>query len=199
MDDFYIEVEISREQHNHSASDQHEQYDDQIGSWKGEPRLSKRQKPPTPTAPVVEIQTSNRWLIVRVPSHVRVVDELAYKPKILSIGPLHHDEPSLKAMEAHKQRFLNRLQGKIASQNIGLGDIESAMKILEHEARNCYSEEFEHINSNDFVAMLVLDASFVVELLRLHEKAFKVLIQVRCNSTQFVNLSDMNKNHFSPL
>ncbi|GMN67020.1 hypothetical protein TIFTF001_036088 [Ficus carica] len=162
-DDLAIEVphETSREQNNIE--------DDQIRGWRGEPPVSSRRDPPTPVA---GIQTSNRWHIVRVPSHVRVVDELAYTPKILSIGPIHHDAPSLKAMEAHKSRFLTRLQNEITSQNI-LAEIKDAMTNLESEARKCYSEEFDHINSNDFVQMLVLDACFIVEFLRLHEKACK--------------------------
>lgn len=165
-DDLSIEVdETSREQNNTDV--------DQIRGWRGEPPVSSRREPPTPVA---KIQTSNRWHIVRVPLHVRVVDELAYTPKILSIGPLHHDAPSLKAMEAHKSRFLGRLQNQIKSENI-IAVIEDAMINLERETRKYYSEEFDHINSSDFVQMLVLDACFIVEFLRLHEKACKVFIK----------------------
>ncbi|KAK7813428.1 upf0481 protein [Quercus suber] len=53
-----------------------------------------------------------KCLIFKVPAHVREVDERAYNPKVVSIGPFHHDEPGLRFMEAQKLRFYNRLLQK---------------------------------------------------------------------------------------
>ncbi|KAK7854021.1 upf0481 protein [Quercus suber] len=50
-----------------------------------------------------------KCLIFKVPAHVREVDERAYNPKVVSIGPFHHDELGLRFMEAQKLRFYNRL------------------------------------------------------------------------------------------
>uniref|UniRef100_A0A2N9FWV2 Uncharacterized protein n=1 Tax=Fagus sylvatica TaxID=28930 RepID=A0A2N9FWV2_FAGSY len=118
---------------------------------------------------------SRGWSIFRVPVHVREVDEGAYNPKIVSIGPFHRDEPGLRAMEAQKLRFLNRLRKRISLLNgaVNLENLENAMEVLEKKTRECYSEHFENINSNDFVQMMVRDGCFIVELLRLYRKKYK--------------------------
>ena len=114
------------------------------------------------------------WSIFRVPAHVREVDEEAYNPKIVSIGPFHHNEPGLRsAMEAQKRRILNRLLDQIRQLNREVC-LENAMRELEGKTRECYSEHFEGINSDGFVQMMVLDGCFIVELLRLYGKAYKV-------------------------
>ena len=101
------------------------------------------------------ISRERSWLIFRVPAHVREVDGGADNPKIVSIGPFHHDEPGLKAMEAQKKRILNRLL--VLNCEVCL---ENAMKELEVKTRECYSEHFEDIKSDDFVRMMVLDGCF---------------------------------------
>ncbi|PON64828.1 hypothetical protein TorRG33x02_272440 [Trema orientale] len=155
------------------------------------PRRHRRPRPPQrPRPPIVELQTSKRWSIVRVPAHVREVDEKAYKPKLLYIGPFHLNEPILKPMESQKLRFVTRLQGKLGRQNL-LGDLESHMKNLETETRECYSEDFEH-SSDSFVRMLVVDALFIVEFLRLYEKGSQEiysLTHMSNNPAPFENLA----------
>nr|XP_024922282.2 UPF0481 protein At3g47200-like isoform X1 [Ziziphus jujuba var. spinosa] len=120
----------------------------------------------------IEPQISKRWSILRVPSHVREVDEKAYNPKIVSIGPLHHHSinPALQAMEAQKMRFLKRL---LEQNNLSKSDVEKAMGELEARTRECYSEVFDDIKSSEFVQMMVLDACFIVELFRLHENIYE--------------------------
>ncbi|XP_023884806.1 UPF0481 protein At3g47200 [Quercus suber] len=113
------------------------------------------------------------WTIFRVPAHVREVDEGAYNPKIVSIGPFHHNEPGLRsAMEVQKQRILNRLLDRTRQLNLEMC-LENAMRELEGKTRECYSEHFEGINSAGFVQMMVLDGCFIVELLRLYGKTYK--------------------------
>ncbi|KAE8126134.1 hypothetical protein FH972_020878 [Carpinus fangiana] len=110
------------------------------------------------------------WPIFRVPglpAHVREVDKGAYTPKIVSIGPFHrnYQPSSLKAFEIQKKRFLSRLQKRITSSEVHL---ENAMKEMEEKTRECYSEDFGGIKSEDFVQMMLLDGCFIVELLRLY-------------------------------
>ncbi|XP_048327135.2 UPF0481 protein At3g47200 [Ziziphus jujuba] len=115
-----------------------------------------------------KVETSKRWTIFRVPAHIREVDEKAYDPKIVSIGPLHCNKPCLKAMEAQKLRFVNRILEHVA---LSKADLERPMHELEGQTRECYSENFEDMSSNEFIQMMVLDACFIVELLRLYEKS----------------------------
>ncbi|KAF3441140.1 hypothetical protein FNV43_RR15051 [Rhamnella rubrinervis] len=116
--------------------------------------------------------TTKRWSICRVPAHVREVDEKAYDPKIVSIGPIHHNKPSLAAMETQKLRFLNRLLQHVILRKV---DLEDAMKELEGKTRECYSQLFNDMDSNDFVQMMIVDSCFIVELLRLFEMSNKGL------------------------
>ncbi|CAL8121106.1 unnamed protein product [Prunus armeniaca] len=47
----------------------------------------------------------DKWCIYRVPSKLRKVNEAAYTPQLLSIGPFHHGKPELKDMETHKKIY----------------------------------------------------------------------------------------------
>ncbi|KAI6682387.1 hypothetical protein NL676_036268 [Syzygium grande] len=111
----------------------------------------------------------SQWSIFRVPAHIRQVDEKAYNPRVVSIGPFHRNRPALRAMEAQKVRFYERLMTRMAYEDRDVG-IKTAMMKLEPDARRCYSEEFEDISTDEFVDMMVLDGCFIVELMRLsHE------------------------------
>lgn len=138
-----------------------------LENWRGEPRVPKKET--CIRQPRVEPKTSKRWSIFRVPVHVRDVDDKAYTPKIVSIGPFHHNSLALKPMEAQKLRFLNRLLERIQHKK-PLIDLQNATRNLEEKTRNCYSEEFVDIDSDAFVDMMLLDACFILELLRLNDK-----------------------------
>jgi len=47
--------------------------------------------------------------IFKVPSRLRHVNERAFEPEILSIGPYHRGKDNLKMMEEHKKRYLQEL------------------------------------------------------------------------------------------
>ena len=101
-----------------------------LGNWRGEPRIPKKET--CIRLPRVEPKTSKRWSIFRVPVHVRDVDDKAYTPKIVSIGPFHRNSLALKPMEAQKSRFLNRLIERIQHKK-PLIDLQNAMWNLERE------------------------------------------------------------------
>ncbi|KAA8522914.1 hypothetical protein F0562_009337 [Nyssa sinensis] len=113
------------------------------------------------------------WSIFKVPAHVREIDERAYTPRIVSIGPFHYKQPGLEAMEAQKQRFLRRMLERISHQNKTQRNLEDVMEELEVRTRACYSEESEDIRSDDFVRMMVVDGCFIVELLRLSDMYYE--------------------------
>ncbi|KAL3744260.1 hypothetical protein ACJRO7_013507 [Eucalyptus globulus] len=111
-----------------------------------------------------------QWTIFRVPEHIREVDKKAYNPRVVSIGPFHQSRPELRAMEARKLRMYERLMKQIGDEGRDVG-LETAIKQLEGRARRSYSEEFDHISSEEFTQMMVLDGCFIVELMRLYHES----------------------------
>jgi hypothetical protein len=103
--------------------------------------------------------------IFRVPAHVRGVEKGAYTPKIVRVGPFYqNDQPNLRAFEKKKKRFLARLQTRMNCEVL----LKNAMKEMEEKTRKWYVEDFEDVESDDFVRMMLLDGCFIVELLRLY-------------------------------
>jgi hypothetical protein len=90
---------------------------------------------------------------------VREVDDRAYSPRIVSIGSFHHNEEALRAFEDHKKRFHSRLQNQTRRRGCKV-DLEKAMKEMKEQTRECYSEDFGDIESDDFVRMMLLDGCF---------------------------------------
>ncbi|KAG2668438.1 hypothetical protein I3760_15G160300 [Carya illinoinensis] len=127
-------------------------------------RKCERQKP--------VIISRSGWSTMKVPAPMFKVDKGAYVPKIVSIGPFHYNEPSLRAMQTQKRRFLNRLIQNKTGQPILKENLKNAMRELEEMTRNFYAEDFQAIKSNDFVQMMLLDGCFIVEILRLYEKKY---------------------------
>ncbi|KAK9280704.1 hypothetical protein L1049_014402 [Liquidambar formosana] len=127
---------------------------------------------------------SERCTISRVPPSMRKIDEHSYIPELVSIGPFHGNNPKLKAMEEQKLRFLygildpmthktNTIDSSVENwrvQNVTLDGLVRAMKELETRTRECYTEKFDASSSDEFVQMMLLDACFIVELLRLFHK-----------------------------
>ena len=52
-----------------------------------------------------EIEPSEQCRIYKVPNPLRKENEEAYTPQVVSIGPFHHKNEKLKAMEKHKERY----------------------------------------------------------------------------------------------
>ncbi|OMO80451.1 hypothetical protein COLO4_24083 [Corchorus olitorius] len=111
-------------------------------------------------------------LISRVPQHVREEDERAHTPRIVSIGPFHYKKPGLEYMEALKLKYRDRMMEKHKNKDLW-SSLFGAMKELEAPTRRCYSEDFNTINSNDFVMMMLLDGCFIIELFQLSAEIAK--------------------------
>ncbi|XXG79829.1 hypothetical protein AAC387_Pa09g0819 [Persea americana] len=102
--------------------------------------------------------------IHRIPHNLRHFDEKNYVPQVISIGPLHYAKRNdvLKAMEEHKWRYLHAILDRNGEDCL-LRCLRK-VKQLEEQARECYSEEIDGLDSNTCVEMLVLDACFIIEL-----------------------------------
>ncbi|MCL7033695.1 hypothetical protein MKW94_021350 [Papaver nudicaule] len=126
-----------------------------------------------------ELDFGKSWTIYRVPTNLLEVHKNAFIPKTISIGPFHYRDVRYKVMEEHKKRFLFLLLGYDNKDQDGdfggynlveLDSIVSLMNGLEKRTRECYSEKFINISSDDFVRMMVMDGCFVIQLLRLYHK-----------------------------
>lgn len=99
--------------------------------------------------------------IYRVPERLLHIKEKAYTPKVVSIGPLHHGKEDLKAMEAHKKRYL---QDFVRRTNVCLEDHIQVVKQKEARLRCCYAETIQ-FGSDEFVKIILVDAAFIIEVL----------------------------------
>lgn len=105
--------------------------------------------------------------IFRVPQSFVEVHGKSYEPHIVSIGPYHHGEDHVKMIQEHKWRYLGNLLNRLKNaKGLGLEDFLKAVEPLEMKARECYSETI-HLDTDEFVELLVLDGIFLIELFRL--------------------------------
>jgi hypothetical protein len=105
--------------------------------------------------------SSSACSIYRVPERLRLVKKIAYTPKVVSIGPLHHGREGLKAMEEHKKRYLKDF---IEQANEGLGSSIRVVKEKELRLRGCYAKTIQ-FSSDEFVKIILVDAAFIIGVL----------------------------------
>ncbi|GAY50396.1 hypothetical protein CUMW_126290 [Citrus unshiu] len=105
---------------------------------------------------------SDQFNIFKVPDVLRKLNEKAYEPEMLAIGPYHHGKEQLLAFEEHKTRYLKKL---LERTRIPLSDYVMAMRVLEERARKCYGGSTS-LNRDEFVQMMLLDGCFIVEVIR---------------------------------
>jgi hypothetical protein len=98
--------------------------------------------------------------IYKVSDPLRKLNKEAYSPQILSIGPFHHGNEKLQNMEKHKLRYLKEFMERA---NKNLEDLLPVIEDLEESVRQCYAETIS-LNMYDFLKMILVDASFIVEL-----------------------------------
>ncbi|XP_047949421.1 UPF0481 protein At3g47200-like [Salvia hispanica] len=99
--------------------------------------------------------------IYNVSQSLRKEKEEAYTPKLVSIGPLHHDESQLQGMEAFKLRFMYKFLTRFG---VGLNTIAKFAAKEEGFVRGCY-EGTVKLRPKELAEVIVLDGIFIVELL----------------------------------
>ncbi|XP_041006695.1 UPF0481 protein At3g47200-like isoform X2 [Juglans microcarpa x Juglans regia] len=98
--------------------------------------------------------------IYTVPHHLRKLNEEAYTPQVISIGPFHHGNEKLQnILEEYKVRYLEDFMGRAQT---NLENLVRIVKGLEERIRQCYAETIE-LDSDEFVKMILLDAAFIIE------------------------------------
>ncbi|KAL5798916.1 hypothetical protein ACOSQ2_003736 [Xanthoceras sorbifolium] len=100
--------------------------------------------------------------IYRVPRDLRKINEEAYTPQVVSIGPLHHGkEEYLIEMEKQKLSYVKKFSERTSMNK--LKELRSFIKAYEREIRSFYAEN-SNLSSDDFVIMILYDAVFIIEL-----------------------------------
>jgi hypothetical protein len=97
--------------------------------------------------------------IYKAPDPFRKLKTKAYTPQVLSIGPFHHGKKKLKTMEKYKVQYLKSFTERA---EIRLENLIHAIKYSEKSIRECYAETIP-LDSDDFVKMVLMDASFIIE------------------------------------
>lgn len=111
----------------------------------------------------------NSCCIFRVPRSLAEINEKAYQPHILSIGPYHHGKHEFSMIEEHKGQFLRDLLTRIEERGAGFKDLVRDIAAMEDKIRESYSETLD-IGSQDLIQMMIFDGCFIIELFRKVEK-----------------------------
>jgi len=99
--------------------------------------------------------------IYKVPERLRELNEKAYTPRVVSIGPIHYDEKKLHAMNYHKMMYLQEF---LVRTGVSWEDFFEFIKGNETRLRNCYAET-NGFSSEGFITMILVDAAFVIMFL----------------------------------
>ncbi|KAK6929631.1 Protein of unknown function DUF247, plant [Dillenia turbinata] len=122
---------------------------------------------------------SAECFIFRIRDQVRKVNEKAYTPEVVAIGPYHHKNSCLQPMEGNKLQYLKLFLQK--NKEFSVGRLVKAMRMMEGKARRCYEQPVD-LSEDEFVEMMLLDSCFVVELFRrFHSKE-----EGDCNDPVFI-------------
>lgn len=113
--------------------------------------------------------SSSESFIFKVHKQLRGINEKAYEPEIIAIGPYHRGKQNLQMMEEHKLRYLEQLLKRKVENNADKYIL--VLRSLELEARRCYAESI-NLSKDEFIEMLLLDGCFVVEIIRKFEMAY---------------------------
>ncbi|CAL5210564.1 unnamed protein product [Lathyrus oleraceus] len=103
--------------------------------------------------------------IFNVPKLLMASDPDSYVPQQVAIGPYHYWRPELYEMQSYKlaatKRFLKSLQ------TLKLDKLVDQLTKFEQRVRACYHKYLD-LNGETMVWMMIVDASFLLELLQIY-------------------------------
>ncbi|XP_059667513.1 UPF0481 protein At3g47200-like [Cornus florida] len=111
---------------------------------------------------------SLNFSIYRVPSKLRNINEDAYSPRMVSIGPFHQSRKDLLKMEEHKWRYMLFLLARTkdrAKLKEALKECVKAINGLKQEVTGCYAEDLNNVTWNELREIVLVDGCFIVELI----------------------------------
>ncbi|KAM7490189.1 hypothetical protein LguiA_033110 [Lonicera macranthoides] len=110
----------------------------------------------------IEPSVTSEYCIYQVPQKIRKLNEEAYNPFVISIGPFHHGDERFRSMEVFKKRYFKKVVRR--DDGVHLKKYIEFLKNCEASIRQCYSEIIE-MDSDEFVTMILVDGCFIIELL----------------------------------
>ncbi|KAG6751322.1 hypothetical protein POTOM_045850 [Populus tomentosa] len=105
----------------------------------------------------------SNWSIWKVPDSLRTVNDDAYNPHIISIGPLHAGQKKLQSMEVHKLYYMRSLLQRTPDSHETLKSSAEAIKGFDEMVRACYAEPI-HWDSSELAEILLVDGCLMLEL-----------------------------------
>jgi hypothetical protein len=113
---------------------------------------------------ISQINEPAKWpecCIYKVPDKLRKVNEEAYIPKLVSIGPFHH---TLQQLTGIKQQKLIYFKEFCLRTKKSPKDLESIIEKEEKQILHYYSETFPQLDGKEFLKIILFDAIFIIEL-----------------------------------
>nr|XP_023907682.1 UPF0481 protein At3g47200-like [Quercus suber]POF26728.1 upf0481 protein [Quercus suber] len=130
---------------------------------------------------VQKYDSSTKPCIYRVPGHLRRVNSKAYTPTLISIGPFHHRNKKFETMGELKLRYGERFREREKPDMTNL--VNTIVRNIE-KIRSYYAKSpLGFPNDNDFVTMILVDVTFILELFLRWFEGTDVFNQENQNST----------------
>ncbi|KAL9233883.1 hypothetical protein vseg_008819 [Gypsophila vaccaria] len=107
-------------------------------------------------------EISSNCCIYSVPENLRSVNEDAYRPLLVSIGPVYSNDIRLSGMRNQKLRYLKSFLERNPAHSIQ--QYVNVVQGWEGLASQCYVETIKLPSSATFAEMLLVDAVFIIEL-----------------------------------
>ncbi|KAL5798938.1 hypothetical protein ACOSQ2_003758 [Xanthoceras sorbifolium] len=98
--------------------------------------------------------------IYRVPEYIRKLNEDAYTPRLISIGPLHHGKKKLMGMENKKERCWSNFVERVDARKVE--EVKTYIAEEEKHIRDHYLVT-SNLESAKYVKMVRYDAFFIIE------------------------------------
>ncbi|XP_020415576.1 UPF0481 protein At3g47200 [Prunus persica] len=100
--------------------------------------------------------------IYRIPGVLSKHKEKAFVPIVVSIGPSHHGNENLQAMEEVKLWYLHCLLDRKPTPETDMESLVKAIRPIQQACQECYEEKI-HISNDEFLEMMVIDGCFISE------------------------------------
>ncbi|AES74687.1 hypothetical protein MtrunA17_Chr6g0452561 [Medicago truncatula] len=100
--------------------------------------------------------------IYKVPSDIRTLNENAYTPKFVSIGPFHHGHPHPQIQNMERQKLIY-FKDFLQRTETTLNEMVYYIDAILSDFKCCYSETlpFSH---DELVKLILIDSGFIIEL-----------------------------------
>ncbi|XP_068304071.1 UPF0481 protein At3g47200-like [Pyrus communis] len=114
-----------------------------------------------------EFPEADPTCIFIVPNKLGRDSENAFVPQVVPIGPYHHGGKKFEAMEQIKLWNLQCLLKREPTPDTSLVKFVKEIRSREEFLRNCYDVKLgNHLSSDQFVEMMVVDGCFLLEFIR---------------------------------